>query len=184
MRRARQAGAGMLMWMALLGAGRGGGETVHAEIILEPSRPATAVADTGATDEAVLRAMEAMLDDERQTAAEYERVVRDHGSVAPFAEFARSERAHAEFIVYLFRDRKLAVPQNRWTPDNVRGYRTLREACAAALARANRTIAQYERYRAMPLPEDVLRAFNHNRRVTRNNHLPALEACALGTPAG
>ena len=55
----------------------------------------------------------------------YERIVRDHGPVAPFPEFVEAERGQAEFIEYLYRDRNLPVPASRWNASGARSYRTL-----------------------------------------------------------
>lgn len=130
----------------------------------------------------IVQAMDVMIDDERRTGAEYERIVRDHGRVAPFDAFASAERAHVEFIAYLYRDRSLPVPQNRWNPDNVRAYRSVAEACAAGYRNAMRTAELYDRYLegATPLPDDVRRVFRHNRNVAKHDQADRLRACAPG----
>lgn len=131
----------------------------------------------------IVQAMDIMIDDERRTGAEYERVLRDHGRVAPFDAFATAERAHVEFIAYLYRDRNLPVPQSRWNVNNARAYRSVAEACAAGYRNAMRTAELYDRYLEgpTPLPGDVRRAFRHNRNVAKHDQADKLLACS---PAG
>jgi hypothetical protein len=130
----------------------------------------------------VVQAMDAMLDVERRTAAEYERVVRDHGRVAPFPELVEAERGQAEFIEYLYRDRNLPIPANRWSAANARAYRSPAEACAAALESALRVADQYDVYLEGPreLPGDVRRAFRHNRNAAKHVQADRFRACAPG----
>jgi hypothetical protein len=133
----------------------------------------------------VVQAMDSMLDVERRTLAEYERVVRDHGRVTPFAEFVEAERGQAEFIEYLYRDRNLPIPPSRRTVDGARAYRTVAEACAASLANALRVAEQYDVYLEGPreLPGDVRRAFRHNRNASKHVQADRFRACAPGAGA-
>jgi hypothetical protein len=148
---------------------------------------AGAAASAGAAQrDPVVQAMDVMLDVERRTAAEYERIVRDHGRVAPFPEFVEAERGQAEFIEYLYRDRNLPVPANRWNAAGARAHRTLAEACAASLQNALRVADQYDTYLEGPreLPGDVRRAFRHNRNASKHVQADRFRACAPGAGGG
>jgi hypothetical protein len=125
-------------------------------------------------------AIDQMLQEEYRTQALYERAVRDVGPVGPLRAFAEAERGHAGLIGYLFADRGLAVPASRWSPDAVPAGRSPAQACAAALREEQRVIGLYDAYLGggAVLPEDVRRAFRHNRNVAAHLHLPALRACA------
>ena len=55
----------------------------------------------------------------------------------------------------------------------------MKEACAAAVAFETTNVALYDRLLAAgPLPDDVKRAFDHNRMASLDHHKPAFERCA------
>ena len=144
-----------------------------------------AAAAGAAQRDPIVQAMDTMLDVERRTAAEYARVLRDHGNVAPFNELIEAERGQAEFIEYLYRDRNLPIPTSRWSVSNARSYRTLTEACAASLQSALRVAEQYDTYLEGPreLPGDVRRAFRHNRNASKHVQADKFRACSPGSGA-
>ncbi len=138
---------------------------------------AGAVKPAPSSDE-VRAAIEEALCDERRSEAIYARVLKDHGDVRPFWNVVRAERRHATFLEDLLMDRGLAVPAS---PDEtgIPGYPSVKEACAAAVALETTNVALYDRLLAAgPLPDDVRRAFDHNRVASLDRHKPAFERCA------
>jgi hypothetical protein len=134
----------------------------------------------------VLDAMDVMIQEEYRTAAEYERLGRDHATAQPFAGWAESERAHAEMIAWLYRDRGKTAPASRWSGAAIPPRRPLQQACAAALAAEERAVGLYDGYLERldaGMPADVKRVFRHNRNVGRLQHLPALRECVLSGAA-
>ena len=131
----------------------------------------------------VTDAMDAMIQEEYRSAAEYERLGHDVGAVQPFAGWLETGRAHAELIGWLYRDRQRPVPASRWAAAALPQRRTLPQACAAALAAEERATALYDGYLERELPHDVRRVFRHNRNVGALQHVPALRECTLRGPA-
>jgi hypothetical protein len=117
------------------------------------------------------------LQDEYHAQAVYERVLLDFGSVFPFVNIVRAERAHAASIEGLFQVRGLDVPVSAWNLDNVPRFASVREACGAAAQAELDNAAVYDRYPADTLPADVARVFANNRAASLNNHLQAFNAC-------
>lgn len=118
------------------------------------------------------------LEDERHSEALYARVLGDHGDVRPFAPIVRAERRHAELLEGLLLSRGATVPPNAWAGAPVPGHASVAEACAAALEAEARNIALYDRLLVSgPLPDDVKRAFEHNRMASADHHRPAFERC-------
>jgi len=123
-------------------------------------------------------AMDAMIQEEFRTAAEYERLGRDHPGAQPFAGWAETERAHAELIAWLYKDRGRVAPGSRFGADAVPTRRPLAAACAAALAAEEHAVRMYDGYLQGELPSDVRRVFRHNRNVGALQHIPDLRTCA------
>jgi hypothetical protein len=125
-------------------------------------------------------AMDVMIQEEYRSAAEYQRLSRDFGAVAPFAAWAEVEQAHAELIAMLYADRGLTAPPSRWSADALPPHRALSAACAEVLATENEVIGRYDAYLDQPgLPGDVRRVFRHNRNVAGHLHVPELRLCSL-----
>ena len=127
----------------------------------------------------VLDAMDAMIQEEYRGAAGYDRLARDNGAVQPFAGWAETERAHAELIGWLYKDRGQTAPASRWSADAVPPRKPLPQACAAALAEEERAVRLYDSYLKGELPPDVRRVFRHNRNVGALQHVPELRLCAM-----
>jgi len=134
--------------------------------------------------DSVRAAIEEALLDELRGEAIYARVLKDHGEVRPFSNVVRAERRHAEFLEHLLKVRGLAVsapPADAEVP----GSASVKEACAAAVAFETTNVALYDRLLAAgPLPDDVKRAFDHNRVASLDHHKPAFERCAGVATAG
>jgi hypothetical protein len=138
---------------------------------------------TAPAQDPVFAAMDAMIQEEYHTAAQYERIARDHAGAQPYAGWADTERAHAELIGWLYHDRGRVAPPSRWNADAIPSRRPLTQACASALAAEERTVRLYDGYLGGELPSDVRRAFRHNRNVSSLQHVPVLRECVLrGTP--
>ena len=140
---------------------------------------ATGGAERSAPLSSSLRAgVEEALQDELRGEAMYGRVLKDHGDVRPFSNVVRAERRHAAFLEELLKARGLDVPA-RTTGVEVPGYASVKEACIAAVAFETTNVALYDRLLAAgPLPDDVKRAFDHNRMASLDHHKPAFERCA------
>ena len=146
--------------------------------------PGHAPAATGGAEKSaplsgsVKAAVEEALQDELRGEAMYGRVLKDHGDVRPFSNVVRAERRHAAFLEDLLKARGLAVPAPQAGAE-VPGYASVKEACAAAVAFETTNVALYDRLLAAgPLPDDVKRAFDHNRMASLDHHKPAFERCA------
>ncbi|MBP1636295.1 MAG: hypothetical protein H6Q10_2869, partial [Acidobacteria bacterium] len=94
-----------------------------------------------------------------------------------FATIVTAERTHAASIATLLTNRSWAVPASQWTTSNVPAFASVQAACAAGAAAEQDNIELYDKYLALPLPADVLRVFQNNRRASLENHLPAFERC-------
>jgi hypothetical protein len=158
-----------------------------AVVVLAPGPRALAQSPEPLT-EAVRAAILEALADERLGEAVYARVLKDHGDVRPFSNVIRAERRHAEFLEALLTSRGLSVPAAA-VPADVPAYAGVKEACVAAVEFETKNVALYDRLLAAgataegapaagPLPEDVKRAFEHNRMASLDHHKPAFERCA------
>lgn len=128
-------------------------------------------------DPAVKEALDTMMQDEYRTEQVYLRVLRDFGEMRPFSNLVRAEQRHSAAIAALYRVRGLPVPTSRWSAEDVPAYRSVREACTAAVKGELENIALYDRYLERPLPDDVRETFEYNRRASAEHHLPALRRC-------
>ena len=147
---------------------------------------ASAVGVEGPLDQMVRAAIDEALQDEYQGEAIYARVLKDHGELRPFSRVVHAEQRHAAFLEELLTGRGLAVPENRWAGADVPSYASVTDACLAAVEFEVRNVALYDRLLAAgSLPDDVRRAFEHNRRASLEHHKPAFERCAgwAGAPA-
>jgi hypothetical protein len=133
---------------------------------------------TQATQDGVKAAIEEALRDELQGEAMYARVLKDHGDVRPFSNVVVAERRHATLLEDLLRSRGLDAPAHPAGAE-APAYASVKEACAAAVAFETKNVALYDRLLAQgPLPDDVKRAFDHNRMASLEHHKPAFERCA------
>lgn len=151
--------------------------------------PTKAAAPAPLTEPVRAAILEALAD-ERLGEAVYARVLKDHGDVRPFSNVVRAERRHAGFLEALLEARGLGVPAGA-VPADVPAYAGVKEACAAAVEFEAKNVALYDRLLAAGadaegtsaagrLPEDVKRAFEHNRMASLDHHKPAFERCAGG----
>jgi hypothetical protein len=130
-----------------------------------------------ALDTQALAAVHEALADERRTEGAYEAVIGKLGQVRPFSNAVRAETRHAKFLEVLLTARGLAVPA-RPMPAGPAAPASLADACVAAAAAEKDNAALYDRLLAVgTLPDDVRRAFEHNRWASRERHLPAFERC-------
>jgi hypothetical protein len=169
----------ILPWTAIATAlalapagGRAQATHVHPGHAPAPASAATPLSDSAraAVDEA--------LQDELRGEAMYARVLKDHGDMRPFSNVIRAEQRHAAFLEDLLKARGLAVPAHPAGAE-VPGYPSVKEACVAAVAFETQNVALYDRLLAAgPLPDDVKRAFDHNRVASLDHHKPAFERCA------
>ncbi len=126
------------------------------------------------------------LRDELRGEAFYARVLKDHGDVRPFSKIVGAERRHAAFLADLLQARGLSVPEFRPATAEPPAHASVKEACAAAVEFETQNVALYDRLLAAgSLPDDLKRAFEHNRMASLDHHKPAFERCAgLATAHG
>jgi hypothetical protein len=114
----------------------------------------------------------------------YAAVVHAHGEVRPFSNAVHAEARHAAFLERVLAARGVAVPPRALAPAQP-APASLTQACAAAVASERHNVALYDRLLAGgSLPEDVRRAFDHNRWASLEHHLPAFERCRGAAAAG
>lgn len=134
-------------------------------------------------DARVRAGIEEALQDELRGEAFYARVVKDHGDPRPFTNVVRAEARHAAWLTDLLETRGLAVPRAAAT--EAPAHASVKEACAAAVEFETKNVALYDRLLAAgALPDDVQRAFEHNRMASLDHHKPAFERCAGVVTAG
>ena len=155
-----------------------GGRPVAAQAHSGHTQPAASPSQKpGPLSDTAKAAVEEALRDERRGEAMYARVLKDHGDVRPFSNVVRAERRHAAFLEDALKARGLAVPAP--PAGEVPAYSSVKEACAAAVAFEVQNVALYDRLLAAgPVPDDVKRAFDHNRMASLDHHKPAFETCA------
>ncbi len=135
-------------------------------------------------DTRVQTAVQEALLDERHTEDVYAAVVHAHGEVRPFSNAVHAEARHAAFLERVLAARGVAVPPRALAPAQP-APASLTQACAAAVASERHNVALYDRLLAGgSLPEDVRRAFDHNRWASLEHHLPAFERCRGAAAAG
>jgi hypothetical protein len=142
----------------------------HGTVAPKPATNRTTVDET--TKAAILEGIA----DERRTETVYKAIIEKHSDVRPFINTVRAEARHAALLEALLTSRGLDVPE----PSAVAATApaTVGEACAAALESERANVALYDRLLAAgPLPEDVMSAFEHNRRASLEHHIPAFERC-------
>jgi len=155
-----------------------GGRPVAAQAHSGHTQPAASPSQKpGPLSDSAKAAVEEALRDERRGEAMYARVLKDHGDVRPFSNVVRAERRHAAFLEDALKARGLAVPAP--PAGEVPAYSSVKEACAAAVAFEVQNVALYDRLLAAgPVPDDVKRAFDHNRMASLDHHKPAFETCS------
>ena len=155
-----------------------GGRPVAAQAHSGHTQPAASPSQKpGPLSDSAKAAVEEALRDELRGEAMYARVLKDHGDVRPFSNVVRAERRHAAFLEGALKARGLAVPAP--PAGEVPTYSSVKEACAAAVAFEVQNVALYDRLLAAgPVPDDVKRAFDHNRTASLDHHKPAFETCS------
>lgn len=122
------------------------------------------------------------IQDEYLARAEYEAIMEEYGSIAPFSNIIRAEESHISQLLPLFESNGLAVPA-----DSAAGYvvlpASLDEAYRAGIDAEVANIAMYELFLAQELPDDV-RAVFENLMAGSKSHLSAFENAASGGGAG
>lgn len=129
------------------------------------------------TDQGLAVVMNAAIQDEYHAEEVYLRVLDDFGDVLPFHNIVVAEVRHSISIAGLFENRGWTVPVSEWNGNNVPGFATLAQACAAGVEAEFANIALYDELLASHLPADVERVFGNVRAASLNNHLPAFERC-------
>ena len=155
-----------------------GGRPVAAQAHSGHTQPAASPSQKpGPLSDSAKAAVEEALRDELRGEAMYARVLKDHGDVRPFSNVVRAERRHAAFLEDVLKARGLAVPAP--PAGEVPAYSSVKEACAAAVAFEVQNVALYDRLLAAgPVPDDVKRAFDHNRMASLDHHKPVFETCS------
>lgn len=94
----------------------------------------------------------------------------------PFAPIAEAEARHVAALKLLFTRRNLAP--SSWTPVSFPAYRSISEACEAAVAAEIADAKFYTPYlERSDLPQDVRNVLQNLQAASLDNHLPAFERC-------
>ena len=146
--------------------------TAASPVVPAVEAPATVAADP------LFAVLTEALQDEYHAENVYARVLRDFGTVFPFANIINAERSHASSIAARITARAWQAPASAWTPDNVPAFASVRDACAAAATAEIENVKLYDKHlEPGTLPDDVRTVFENNRRASLVNHLPAFERC-------
>lgn len=143
-------------------------------VAFAPMTPPTA---RRADHAALLAVLDTAMQDEHFARSVYERVLRDHGQVMPFANIVLAEQRHAEHIAALFTAYGAAVPAAKWTADAVPAFASISAACMASIKAEEANITMYDRLLADSIPADVRAVFVQNRWASVERHLPAFQRC-------
>jgi hypothetical protein len=154
---------------------RGWGGGARGEMNWQANLPAKV---EGEVPDAVVDAMAAGLQDERNAYAIYEAVLEQFGNVRPFTNIQRAEAQHIAAWEFLFDRYELALPAAEplaATPE----FATVAEACQAA---ADAEIANFGLYDEMLTTfkdyPDMVQVVTALRDASEFRHLPAFERCA------
>jgi len=132
-------------------------------------------------NEIEIAALHEALDDEYHAWAIYDQVIQDFGLVRPFSNIRNAEARHIEALTRLFAQHDLTPPPNPW-PGKVDRYRSMRDACAAAVEAEIANAALYERLLASTDRSDILMVFRNLRDASQERHLPAFRRCVERRP--
>lgn len=144
-----------------------------------PTPTPTATATTSTVSANTIAALNASLDDERKAIATYEAVIAKLGPVEPFSSIMEAERRHVEALLPLYAARGLDIPDDIWA-GNGTAADTLQENCAIGVIGEIDNIAMYDALLTTLAPEDddIRAVFLSLQAASRENHLPAFQACA------
>jgi hypothetical protein len=138
----------------------------------------------GRLDDRTIEALRAALDDERHAQAVYGAVIDKFGEVRPFVNIIRAEQRHEQMVLDLFARYDVAVPENRWSREQVEVPATVEEACRTGIAAEKANVAMYDGLLTFVKEADIRAVFSRLREVSQQNHLRAFERCASGLGGG
>jgi hypothetical protein len=124
-----------------------------------------------------VEALNLALQDEYKALATYERVIMDHGSVAPFSSIAGAEGQHIASLKALFDTYGLEIPVSEWAAQ-VPSFSSLSEACAGGVQAEIENAALYDQLFPMTTHPDITLVFEQLQAASLEQHLPAFERCA------
>lgn len=144
-----------------------------------PTPTPTATATSEPVSANVISALNMSLDDERKAVATYEAIIAKLGPVAPFVNIVEAERRHVESLLPLYTVRGLDIPDDIWA-GNGTAADTVQENCALGVIGEIDNIAMYDNLIASLTTDDqdIIDVFLVLQAASRDNHLPAFEACA------
>jgi hypothetical protein len=144
-----------------------------------PAPTPTATATSTPVSANVISALNASLDDERKAVATYEAIIAKLGPVAPFENILAAERRHVESLLPLYTVRGLDIPDDIWA-GNGTAADTVQENCALGVIGEIDNIAMYDNLIASLTADDqdIIDVFLVLQAASRDNHLPAFQACA------
>jgi hypothetical protein len=172
-----------LLTVAVLGAACSSNAANSAPVTAPSPVAAAGPATTGAVASGLSSAVDIeailveALQDEYHALYVYERVLRDFGTVYPFANIVIAERRHAASIGVVLSNRAWTLPASAWSSDNVPAFPSIQQACATAAQAEIDNIALYDRLLTLDLPTDVRTVFQNNRQASLSGHLPAFQRC-------
>lgn len=145
----------------------------------DATAPDSATSATQVVAPALKAALDSTLIDEWLAEAVYAAVIRDFGSVLPFANIIRAEQRHAASLLNIYATRGLTVPANPYAtvPAGFGSFASVAVACAAGVDAEVANITLYDRALALTPPTDIRFVWEHNRRASLEQHLPAFTVC-------
>jgi hypothetical protein len=146
------------------GAGQGSGTTVYnSTTTLSP----LSTAEQDALQKAILEEYGAL--------NLYQSVIKEFGSVAPFAQIVRAEQQHVNALVRQATKYGVSVPANPGLA-SVPTFASLSAAYQAGVDAEIADAALYDQLKPAVTHTDILQVFNHLQNASLNSHLPAFQA--------
>ena len=131
---------------------------------------------TGALDDTSLTLADMLtyaIQDEYLAYAEYDQILRDFGSVRPFANIVRAESTHIEALLPLFAAYGITAPADEGA-DRAVSVKALTDAFQAGVTAEVNNIAMYETFLDQTLPDNVRAVFESLMHASEN-HLRAFQ---------
>jgi hypothetical protein len=106
----------------------------------------------------------------------YSGIIADFGTIAPFAQIARSEQQHVNALLRLAEKYGVEVPANPGLASDPK-FATLASACSVGAAAEIADAALYDELKVFTTHSDLLQVYANLQRASLNSHLPAFQAC-------
>ena len=123
-------------------------------------------------------ALNAAIHEEYFARNSYLAVIAEFGDIRPFSNIAGSEQNHVNAVGNLLAKYGLPVPVDTDLPAGAPSWwPTVRDACAHGVWIEKDDIKLYDNLLPDITHGDIIQVFNNLRSASKNNHLPAFQAC-------